>query len=125
GIREHIDRISSQQMVFFTRGDNLANLNNAMLYVLQNEHTNRIKVVTVVKNKSEVPAKLKQDLTMLDEAYPDMDIEFVVLEDSFGPSLIKRLSKEWQIPANLMFMGSPAGQLRFDLAELGGVRLII
>jgi hypothetical protein len=51
-IRTEIDKINSQQVVFFTRGDNLANLNNAMLYVKQNEHTNRVKVVTVVKNKS-------------------------------------------------------------------------
>jgi AAA+ ATPase superfamily predicted ATPase len=46
-IRDKINEINSQQIVFFTRGDNLANLNNAMLYVKQNEHTNRIKVVTV------------------------------------------------------------------------------
>ncbi len=32
-IREHIDRINSQQVVFFTRGDNISNLNNVMLYV--------------------------------------------------------------------------------------------
>ena len=67
-IRTKIDEINSQQVVFFTRGDNLANLNNAMLYVKQNEHTNRIKVVTVVQNKDEVPKKLEKDLKFLNEA---------------------------------------------------------
>ena len=124
-IRAKIDEINSQQVVFFTRGDNISGLNNAMLYVRQNEHTNRLKVVTVVRHPDDVPARLKTDLEFLDEAYPEIDIEFVVLEGKFGPELIHELSQMWKIPANLMFIGSPRGHLMYGLAELGGVRLII
>ncbi|MCA9188213.1 MAG: APC family permease [Pirellulaceae bacterium] len=124
-VRRKIDEINSQQVVFFTRGDNLAHLNSAMLYVSQNEHTNRIKVVTVVTDKSHVPAKLEHDLKFLDEAYPNIDIEFVALEGKFTPELIQQLSQEWNIPTNLMFIGSPGGHFMYGLAELGGVRLII
>jgi amino acid transporter len=124
-IRTEIDKINSQQVVFFTRGDNLANLNNAMLYVKQNEHTNRVKVVTVVKNKNEVPAKLEKDLKFLNEAYPTIDIEFVVLIGKFGPDLIREMSVKWNIPVNLMFIGSPGTHFIYGLGELGGVRLII
>ncbi len=124
-IREKIDQINSQQIVFFTRGDNIAGLNNAMLYVRHNEHTNRLKVVTVVKDDAEVPPRLKPDLELLDEAYPEIDIEFVVLNGTFSPKLIQELSEKWNIPTNLMFIGSPQGHLMFGLAELGGVRLII
>jgi amino acid transporter len=125
GIRRKIDEINSQQMVFFTRGDNLANLNGVMLYVRNNEHTNRIKVVTVVPHKEDVPPKLEKDLQFLDEAYPEIDIEFVVLEGAFGPDLIQELSQRWRIPTNLMFIGSPGDHFLYGLAELGGVRLII
>ena len=124
-IRAEIDKINSQQVVFFTRGDNLANLNNAMLYVKQNEHTNRVKVVTVVQNKSEVPPKLEKDLKFLNEAYPAIEIEFVVLTGKFGPDLIQELSEKWNIPVNLMFIGSPGTHFIYGLGELGGVRLII
>ena len=82
-------------------------------------------MVTVVNDPSEVPQRMEQDLQFLDEAYPDIDIEFVVLEGTFGPALIQRLSKEWHVPTNLMFIGSPGGKLVYGLAELGGVRLII
>jgi amino acid transporter len=41
-LRDKIDQINSQQVVFYTRGDNLANLNRAILYVQQNEHTSRL-----------------------------------------------------------------------------------
>ncbi len=124
-IRTKIDAINSQQVVFFTRGDNIANLNNAMLYVRQNEHTNRVKVVTVVNDKNEVPERLGEELRFLDDAYPEIDIEFVVLEGDFGPTLIAELSKKWKIPTNFMFIGSPGGHFMYGLADLGGVRLII
>lgn len=120
-----INDISSQQFVFFTRGDNIATLNRAMLYVYHNEHTQRIKVVTVVRDDSEVPPTLERDLEFLDQAYPDIDIEFVVLHGVFGPALIKELEQKWRIPANFMFIGSPGDHFLYGLAELGGVRLII
>jgi hypothetical protein len=121
-----LDEINSQTVVFFTRGDNIANLNQAMLYVKANEHTNRIKVVTLVRNPDEdVPASLKNDLEFLDKAYPDMDIEFVVREGSFSPDTLKNLSKEWNIPLNFMFIGAPGQKFPHSLSDLGGVRLII
>lgn len=124
-IREKIDEINSQQVVFFTRGDNVANLNKVMLYIRQNEHTNRAKIVTVVKDPKDVPPQLDAHLKFLGEAYPDIDVEFVVVEGVFGPKLIEKLSKQWKIPVNLMFIGSPGDRFVYDLAELGGVRLII
>jgi len=124
-IRDKIDLINSQQMVFFTRGDNIANLNNAMLYVSRNEQTNRIKFVTVAPNPEDVPEKLAQDIEFLDKAYPDIDIDFVIVPGTFGPEIIQQLSEEWDIPTNLMFIGSHGGKFRYDQAKLGGVRLIV
>jgi amino acid transporter len=124
-IRSKIEQINSQQMVFFTRGDNIANLNNAMLYVRRNEQTNRIKFVTVAKDRKDVSEKLSEEIRFLDEAYPEIDIEFVVVEGKFGPELIQQLSEEWDIPTNLMFIGSHGGRFEYDQAKLGGVRLII
>lgn len=124
-VREKIEEINAQQIVFFTRGDNIANLNNALLYVRQNEHTNRLKIVTVTNDRVQAPEELAQELKFLDQAYPEIDIEFVQLEGQFGPKLIQELSERWSIPKNLMFIGSPGGRLPYDLGELGGVRLII
>ena len=124
-IRGKMEEINSQQTVFFTRGDNIANLNSAMVYVSRNEHSNRIKFVTVVSKPDQVPARIEKDLKFLDRTYPAIDIEFVVREGVFGPALIEELSREWKIPRNFMFIGSPTGHLMYGLAELGGVRVII
>ncbi len=124
-IHTRIERISGQQMVFFTRGDHIAHLNRAVLYVRGNEHTNRIKVVTVVEKEGDAPPSLEEDLKFLDEAYPELDIEFVVIQGLFCPALIQELSAKWRIPTNFMFIGSPGDHFLYGLAELGGVRLII
>jgi amino acid transporter len=124
-VHNRIEAIQSQQMVFFTRGDNLANLNRVMQYIERNEHTSRIKVVHVKKKSDPIPEKLEHDLKFLDEAFPEIDIDFVALDDVFGPSLIRKLSKEWSIPPNLMFIGCPGDGMPHSLAELGGVRVII
>lgn len=112
-------------VLLITRGDNLANLNNVMLYIRKNEHTNRAKIVTVVKDKSEIPPKIEGHLQFLDESYPDIDVEFLAVEGMFGPGLIQKLLKEWGIPVSLMFIGSPGSGFMYGLEELGGVRLII
>jgi amino acid transporter len=124
-IRNKIEEINSQQIVFFTRGDNIANLNNAMLYVQKNEHTNRIKIVTVVPEGEAPSETLERDLEFLDQVYPEIDIEYVTIHGTFGPDLIEELSGKWRIPRNLMFIGSPGNHFLYGLAELGGVRLII
>ena len=124
-IRNKMDEINSQQIVFFTRGDSIDHLNEAMLYVRENEHTNRIKVVAIVQEEKDVPSRLKKDLQFLDEAYPEVDIEFVIQTGEFGPKLIRKLSKEWNIPTNFMFIASSGDNFLYGLAELEGVRLII
>ncbi|MFK5891482.1 MAG: APC family permease [Flavobacteriaceae bacterium] len=120
-----INDIVKQEFVFFTKGDHLSNLNRVMLYIKQNEHTRKIKIVTVLNKGEDVSIKLKTDIEFLDREYPDIDIDFVVMHDTFGPKLINKLSKEWDIPVNFMFIGSPGDKFPYRVEQLGGVRLII
>jgi amino acid transporter len=125
-IRRTIDRIQSQEFVFFTRGDNLSNLNKVLLYIQNNEHTKKIKIATVNPEKQpELMEKLKTDIEFLDREYPEIKIEFVEIEGTFAPELIQNLSKEWNVPVNFMFIGSPGDHFPFRVEELGGVRVII
>jgi len=121
-----IDRIQEQEFVFFTRGDNIANLNKVLLYIQGNEHTKKIKIVTVnPERQEELSERLRKDIEFLDREYPDITIEFIDLEGTFAPELIENLSKEWNIPVNFMFIGSPGDHFPFRVEELGGVRVII
>jgi len=126
GIDDLIDRITSQEFVFFTRGDNLPNLNKVLLYIKNNEHTKRLKIVNVQEEKDEEAlGRLRQDIEFLDRQYADIDIEFVEINGKFTPEFIRKLSKRWDIPVNFMFIGSPGDRFPYRIEELGGVRLII
>ena len=124
-LKRLISRIRSQEFVFFTRGDNIANINKVMQYIDENEHTRRIKIVNVIK-EGEVPdKKLIHEVDVMDRAYPNFVVDFVVLRGQFGPELIQELSEKWSIPKNFMFIGSPGDRFIYGLEELGGVRLVI
>jgi len=120
-----IDQINSQEFVYFTKDDDVATLNNVMLYIRNNEHTKKLKVVSAFEKGEKASAQFKSDLDVLDREYPEIKIEFIEMEASFGPDLIDKLSKKWKIPVNFMFISSPGDHFPYRIEQLGGVRLII
>jgi amino acid transporter len=124
-IKRLLNKINQQEFVFFTKGDNIATLNKVMQYIERNEHTKKIKIVTVLEKGKLGPPNLVQEIDFLDREYPEIDIELIVLEGTFTPKLIQELSEKWNIPINFMFIGSPSDKFPFKIEELGGVRLII
>jgi len=121
-----LERVKGERAVFFTKGDNLANLNRAALYVLQNEQMKRLKVVHVYARKEDVDhAKLREQLRTIDQVYPELRIDLVLVQGRFGPELIESLSIRMKVPKNYMFLGTPGDMFPHNIAELGGVRLII
>ncbi|MCK0132186.1 APC family permease [Flavobacteriaceae bacterium F08102] len=124
-INRAIFKINSQQFVFFTNHDDVATINKVINYIIKNENTRRLKIVSVVNEAHQVQTNLQNDVSVLNRAYPNIDIEFVIEEGTFCPDKIKELSKRWNIPINFMFIGSPGDTFPFKLEELGEVRLII
>jgi len=68
---------------------------------------------------------LPLEIDFLNREYPEIAIEFLVVDGKFSPKLIIELSKKWNIPINFMFIGSPSDKFPYKVEELGGVRLII
>ncbi len=120
-----IRKINSQEFVFFSKGDNVINLNKVLLYILRNEQTKKLKIVTLLAEGEKCAANLKQDIEFLDRVYPDIKIEFVKIKGKFSPQLIQDLSKQWGISPNFMFIGAPGDKFPYHIEDLGGVRLII
>ena len=116
--------VTSQEFVFFTKGDNVAILNRVMQYVQENESTKKLKIVNVNTDEGANTLLIK-DLEVLDRAYPEINIEFIEIDGVFGPELIDELSKKWGIPKNFMFIGSPGDRFSYRVSDLGGVRLIM
>jgi amino acid transporter len=124
-VRQQMRELAKQEFVFFTKGDNVVNLNKVMAYVVENEFTNRLKIVTLLKAGEKYPEELLNDIHVLDRAYEQIEVDVVAMEGQLSPELIDKLSKKWCIPKNFMFIGSPGNQFPYQISELGGVRLVI
>lgn len=120
-----IKKILKQEFVFFSKGDDIATLNKVMMYLTENEVTNKIKIVSVLKEYQHPDPKFLEDFETLDRAYPDIDMEYVIEEGSFTPEKVDELSKRWNIPKNFMFISSPGERFSHRVEDLGGVRLIL
>jgi hypothetical protein len=57
-----------------------------------------------MKNGNPITKQFRNDIGVVDREYPLINIDFVEIDDVFGPKLITRLSKEWDIPVNFMFI---------------------
>jgi len=117
--------LARQEYVFFTKGDNVVNLNKVMAYVVANEFTNRLKIVALLKFDEDYPDDLLSDIIVLDRAYEQIEVDVVIMTAQLGPDLVNNLSKQWNIPKNFMFIGSTGDWAPYHISELGGVRLII
>ncbi len=124
-IAKLIDRVNKRSIVYFAKGDDPAELNRAALYVIENEQTDRLRVIHVYENEKDVPPQLAEHLENIDRLYPRLRIDFVAVQGVFGPPLIESLAKKLNVPKNYMFIGTPGDRFPHRIAALGGVRLIL
>lgn len=124
-LTQEMKKLNQQAFVFFTKGDDIATLNKVIIYVKENEITQKLKIVTVLNKEHQLNETFVRDFEALDRAYPDIKIEYIQVRGEFGPEIINKLSHEWNIPHNFMFIGSPGDHFPHRLEDLGGVRLII
>ena len=124
-LTKEMRKLNKQPFVYFTKGDNIAILNKVIQYVQENEITQILKIVTILQKEQKLNKMFERDFQALDRAYPDIKVEYIQIPGVFGPEIIDRLSKEWNIPRNFMFIGSPGDHFPHRLSDLGGVRLII
>lgn len=124
-INKFLNKLHEQDFIFFSKGDDIATLNKVMIYLQENEITRKIRIVTVLSKHQPAPEKFMSDFEVLDRAYPNIKMEYITIEGTFGPELIDQLSHEWKIPKNFMFISSPSEKFSYRVEELGGVRLIL
>jgi len=123
-VARQIQVVNETKMVFFAKSDSIAALNKAVLYVRDNEQTNWLQIVHVYREKDQIPARLATNVQMLDEAYPKMRIDLVLVRGEFGPPLIGQLQQKLSVPKNFMFITCPGETFTHKVADLGGVRLV-
>eukprot|EP01111_Echinosteliopsis_oligospora_P016693 TRINITY_DN7020_c0_g1_i2.p1 TRINITY_DN7020_c0_g1~~TRINITY_DN7020_c0_g1_i2.p1 ORF type:complete len:356 (+),score=74.72 TRINITY_DN7020_c0_g1_i2:1055-2122(+) len=123
-IARQIQQVNETKMIFFTKTDSIAALNKAVLYVRDNEQTNWLLIVHVYTAKESIPPRLQSNVQMLDEAYPKMRIDLVLVHADFGPTIVDKLAVRLAVPKNFMFITCPGETFTHKVADLGGVRMV-
>jgi len=121
-IQSQIKQIYGQQMIFFSKNDDISVLNKAVLYARDNELTNWLKIVHVYRDSP--PPQLANDVKTLDRIYPKTRIDLILVKGEFHPDLVHMVSETLGVPKNFMFISSPGDRFPHDLSEFGGIRLI-
>lgn len=97
-------------------------------YIDQNEAGRNVLLVHCIdKNDKSNWLNLKQILPALQAAgvYTNMRLKLIGLESDFGPEAIKRVSHDYNLLTNRIFVGSVKSYHKFDYDDLGGVRIIL
>ncbi|HEV2831931.1 MAG TPA: APC family permease, partial [Hanamia sp.] len=83
-LTKEMRRLNKQPFVYFTKGDNIATLNKVIIYVKDNEITQKLKIVTVLQKEQQLSRTFVRDFEALDRAYPDIKIEYIQIPGIFG-----------------------------------------
>ncbi|KAG7375300.1 hypothetical protein PHYPSEUDO_001999 [Phytophthora pseudosyringae] len=122
-IAKTIETIKNTPIVFFCKVTNLPKINEAVRYVMQNEHTYCLRLVHVCEPDAPVPREFEDVVNLFDHIYPSIKIDFVAVTGAFDPAMVQWLSKSMEVPTNMMLMGQPANENIHRVSALG-VRVI-
>ncbi|EEB97515.1 hypothetical protein MPER_03148 [Moniliophthora perniciosa FA553] len=101
-----------------------------ILYVSRYQETSCVKIVHFLEEEAGVPSELKANaktsdtlterlLKVLDEAFPEITIDLIIVEASFNPCNVAALAHCLEIPTSLMFMSCPGEHFPYPISDLG------
>ncbi|KAH7470765.1 uncharacterized protein KRP23_10052 [Phytophthora ramorum] len=122
-IAKTIETIKNTPVVFFCKVANLPKINEAVRYVMQNEHTYCLRLVHVCEPDAPVPREFEDVVNLFDHIYPSIKIDFIAVTGAFDPAMVQWLSRSMAVPTNMMFMRQPANENIHRVSALG-VRVI-
>ncbi|KAJ7688183.1 AAAP amino acid permease [Mycena rosella] len=113
-------RLKRQPICILVKTDEINHLLHMILYVRENEETSCIKMVHFCdEEQCEIPSELEANARILDEAFPEITIDLIIVQDSFVPVNVTSLAHRLQIPTSLMFMSCPGSHSHYPVAQFG------
>ncbi|RDB17279.1 hypothetical protein Hypma_001728 [Hypsizygus marmoreus] len=120
--RKLIDLMTSlkrQPVCILVRTDEINHLFHMILYVQKNEETSRVEMVFFNEGEEGIPSELEANAKILDEAFPEITLDLIIVNGAFEPMNVIALAHRLQIPTSLMFMTCPGQHFPYSIAEFG------
>ncbi|KAJ7291814.1 AAAP amino acid permease [Mycena rebaudengoi] len=112
-------RLKRQPICILVKTDEINHLLHMILYVKKNEETSCLKIVHFTDEETGVPSELEANAKILDEAFPEITIDLIIVQGAFTPSNVISLAGRLKIPSSLMFMSCPGPNFLYPVAEFG------
>ncbi len=117
--------IQSDSVGYFAAYDDLASLNKAITYILQNEVAINVKIIVVKRDRTDpMISKIAACTRMMARCYRKLKFDFIVVEGDFSPELVASVSEVIGTPRNFLFMACSDERVSQDIASYGGVRMV-
>ena len=124
-VEDKIEELYNVRAVVFVGWGALPRMVKAFDYLSHNEDCQNILVFRFYNFEDpSADLNIHRNIQILRELHPDLKIEYQARKGEFTPASVEALSKELDVPKNLMFMGALTHTLPFSLQDLGGVRII-
>ncbi len=125
GVEEKIEEITNIRAVVFVGLGSLDRMIKAFNYLSRNEDCQNVLIFRLYAHEDpNTELNIHRNLGIIRELHPDLKIEYQARKGQFSPEAVDALSRELDIPKNMMFMGSLTHTLAFSIQDLGGVRII-
>jgi len=125
GVEEKIVEITNIRAVVFVGLGTLERMLKAFNYLSRNEDCQNVLIYRLYAvDDPEVELNIHRNLNIIRELHPNLRIEYQARKGQFTPEAVEALSRELDIPKNMMFMGSLTHAQTFSIQDLGGVRII-
>ena len=125
GVEKRIEEIANIRAVVFVGLGSLDRMLKAFLYLNRNEDCQNILVFRFYADEDpNTELNIHRNLGIIRELYPDLKIEYQARKGDFTPKNVEALSRELDVPQNMMFMGSLTHAQSYSVQDLGGVRMI-
>ncbi|KAJ7764169.1 amino acid permease-domain-containing protein [Mycena maculata] len=110
---------SSKVTLFRLNLTQIFHLLHMILYVRENEETSCIKIVHFCDEEDGIPSELEANAKILDEAFPEITIDLIIVQESFVPTNVSSSAHRLRIPTTLMFMSCPGPRAPYPVAKFG------
>ncbi|KAJ7439001.1 amino acid permease-domain-containing protein [Mycena latifolia] len=112
-------RLKRQPVCILVKTDEINHLLHMLLYVRENEETSCVKIVHFSDAEAGIPSELEANAKILDEAFPEITIDLIVVQGAFAPPQVVALAHRLRIPPALMLMSCPGPRFPHPVAEFG------
>ncbi|KAK0236350.1 AAAP amino acid permease [Armillaria nabsnona] len=112
-------RLRRKPVCILAKTDEISYLMRMILYVQKNEETSFLKIIHFAEEEEGIPSELEANARILDEAFPEITIDLLIVRNAFDPSNVAALAHRLQIPTSLMFMTCPGSAFSYPAADFG------